>query len=97
MNCKPIKADDRWTCRRCGYAFKLKSANPPNKRCKVLGLGDKVEWVLSRLGITKARVSHVVQKFTRKPSCGCSQRQEALNELGDSFTEVTRKETTNAS
>ena len=41
------------------------------------GLGDMVASGLSAIGITKERVSAVVGG-----DCGCTKRQEALNELG---------------
>ena len=41
------------------------------------GLGDMVAAGLSAIGITKERVSRAVGG-----DCGCSKRQEALNELG---------------
>lgn len=42
------------------------------------GLGDWLAWLLSSVGITKARV----EKVTGKP-CGCDKRQQKLNELGE--------------
>jgi hypothetical protein len=45
----------------------------PQKR----GLGDIVKAGLSAIGITEERVSAVIGR-----PCGCSQRAEALNELG---------------
>jgi hypothetical protein len=41
------------------------------------GLGDIVKAGLSAIGITEERVSAVIGR-----PCGCSQRAEALNELG---------------
>jgi hypothetical protein len=41
------------------------------------GLGDMVAAGLSAIGVTKERVSAVVGG-----DCGCTKRQEALNELG---------------
>ena len=48
----------------------------PEKR----GLGDLVASGLSAVGITKERVSQIVGK-----DCGCTKRQQALNELGKKF------------
>jgi hypothetical protein len=45
------------------------------------GLGDMVASGLSAVGITKQRVQAVASAVGVK-DCGCSQRQEALNELG---------------
>lgn len=57
-----------------------KVARPPNPtrppaRQRVL-LGDRVERVLSRVGVTKERVS----KWLGRP-CGCAERKRKLNEL----------------
>jgi len=41
------------------------------------GLGDIVKAGLSAIGITEERVSAAIGR-----PCGCSQRAEALNELG---------------
>lgn len=86
MNCTPVQQNDRWACCRCGYAFKSRSANPPHKKCAVLGWGDKVEWLLSKVGITKARVTKVTKAITGKPTCGCSKRQQTLNEIGETLS-----------
>lgn len=42
------------------------------------GLGDRVAAGLAAVGITEERVARV----TGKP-CGCKQRREALNKIGD--------------
>lgn len=42
-----------------------------------VGLGDMVKKTLSFFGITEKRVSSAIGR-----PCGCSQRAEALNELG---------------
>lgn len=58
-------------CIRCGR--ELHSPHPPEKcfaKCRKNGLGDIVSLWLSVFGIEK------------KPGCGCSKRQESLNQLG---------------
>lgn len=45
---------------------------------KASGLGDRVEKMLSSVGITPKSVS----KLTGKP-CNCSKRKKALNKLGE--------------
>jgi hypothetical protein len=49
-------------------------------KAKKRGLGDMVADGLAAIGITKERVS----KALGKP-CGCSKRQQKLNELGRQF------------
>jgi hypothetical protein len=49
-------------------------------KTKKRGLGDMVADGLAAIGITKERVS----KALGKP-CGCSKRQQKLNELGRQF------------
>jgi hypothetical protein len=50
------------------------------------GLGDRVADGLAVVGITKERVSKIVGK-----DCGCKERQEALNRLGQRAAEAVRK------
>lgn len=45
-----------------------------------MGLGDMVASGLSAVGITKERVSKIIGR-----DCGCSKRQQSLNELGKKF------------
>ena len=65
-------------CRVCGAAV---SAPHVRRNCGTppvpAGLGDMVKAGLSAIGITKERVSAVVGG-----DCGCTKRQEQLNELG---------------
>lgn len=85
MKCSPIKTNsNHWHCPRCGYISKQPSDKPFHKECTP-GLGDKVQATLSFFGITKARVNWVKRMFGSKKPCGCSQRQEYLNNLGDSI------------
>lgn len=52
----------------------------PNRKCSP-GLGDRVSLALSTVGITKAR-AQAVAEAVGATDCGCSQRQQALNEWG---------------
>lgn len=63
-------------CRKCGHAAKRL---PTYRRCQVdvSGLGDMVARGLAAVGITKERVEAVLGG-----PCGCSGRQQKLNELG---------------
>jgi len=45
------------------------------------GLGDRIAFGLSVVGITKERAKAVAQAVGLK-DCGCEQRQQLLNELG---------------
>ena len=65
-------------CTRCG--FSINQQGRIFRRCDkqpAPGLGDMVAAGLSAIGITKERVSKAVGG-----DCGCSKRQEQLNELG---------------
>lgn len=65
-------------CARCGRPLL-----PRHKRPCVIrrpGLGDMVASGLSAVGITKERVSRLVGG-----DCGCSERQQKLNELGRKY------------
>ena len=65
-------------CRVCGAAVSAlhvrRNCGPPPAPA---GLGDMVKAGLSAIGITEERVSAAIGR-----PCGCSQRAEALNELG---------------
>jgi len=78
-------------CRERGYTFDdvrscivsqdgdtitVDETHPAYPRSKP-GLGDMVKAGLSAIGITEERVSAAIGR-----PCGCSQRAEALNELG---------------
>ena len=54
----------------------IDTEHPAYPRAKP-GLGDMVKAGLSAIGITEERVSAAIGR-----PCGCSQRAEALNELG---------------
>jgi len=56
--------------------IEVDTRHPAYPRAKP-GLGDMVAAGLSAIGITKERVSALAGG-----DCGCSKRQEALNELG---------------
>ena len=47
-----------------------------------LGLGDRVERRLSRLGITQQWYRTVKQRFGLMPTCGCDKRKAWLNRVG---------------
>jgi hypothetical protein len=64
------------SCSRCGKSVPVASCLPPVSLCRP-GLGDMVKSGLSAIGITEERVSAAIGR-----PCGCSQRAEALNELG---------------
>ena len=64
-------------CVRCGT---VREPPYPRRRC-VVGLGDMVEAGLESVGITKAR-AEAVASAVGVSDCGCSHRQQALNEWG---------------
>lgn len=72
-------------CVRCGYALRRNYDALPSRVCDKQdeplpkrGLGDIVAAGLSKVGITKTLVEAIVGG-----PCGCDERQEALNELGN--------------
>jgi hypothetical protein len=78
VTCAFQYADGISTCTRCG--FSMPQSGKIVRRCDVQlkpGLGDMVAAGLSAIGITKERVSALAGG-----DCGCSKRQEQLNELG---------------
>lgn len=68
--------NDEIKCPRCGFVGPCRDARKTCESPK-LGLGDMVAAGLSAIGITPERVSKAVGG-----DCGCTKRQEALNELG---------------
>lgn len=76
----------RYRCVRCGRET-APTSHPPEKvhaRCRrqSRGLGDWVAWLLAAVGITKRR-AQAVARAMGKESCGCAERQEKLNEVGE--------------
>ena len=65
------------TCPLCGYVAPVRHARRQCPAISKPGLGDMVAAGLSAIGITKDRVSALAGG-----DCGCSKRQEQLNELG---------------
>jgi hypothetical protein len=66
-------------CTRCGFVV-CNVKLPVYRKCDIQsspGLGDMVAAGLSAIGMTKERVSALAGG-----DCGCSKRQEQLNELG---------------
>ena len=80
-----------WKCLRCGYVST--SEEKPVRVCKKLPLGDKVEWFLTQIGLSKERFRWIknmvfnIFRQKRKPldqeGCLCEFRQEWLNKLDD--------------
>ncbi len=78
----------RYHCVSCGRET-APTASPADRvfakcRRQRRGLGDWVAWLLSLVGITKQRANAVARAIGRE-SCGCAERQERLNELGDNL------------
>lgn len=57
---------------------------------KKAGLGDRLASALNAVGITKDRVQAVASKVGVK-DCGCKQRQQKLNELGQKYLGIGRE------
>jgi hypothetical protein len=64
-------------CSRCGV---VREPPYPRRRCSP-GLGDLVAAGLGFVGISKERAQSVAEAVGAS-DCGCSQRQQALNEWG---------------
>ena len=67
--------------------------NSTHQKKKRKGLGDAIEVMLSAVGITKERVTVWLGR-----SCGCAERQERLNQLGEwalRAVRLTKEEATN--
>jgi hypothetical protein len=69
--------NDAMTCQRCGFVAKTRDTRKACIPVPKPGLGDMMAAWLSAIGITKERVSAMAGG-----DCGCSKRQEQLNELG---------------
>jgi hypothetical protein len=63
-----------------GDIWVIDTDHPSYPRQKA-GLGDKVEAVLTAIGITERRISRVIGR-----PCGCSDRKKLLNQLGEAVT-----------
>lgn len=49
------------------------------------GLGDKIESMLTKLGVTKERYIALKKRLGLIPECNCLKRKELLNKLGRSL------------
>lgn len=56
------------------------------------GLGDKVEKLLTSVGITEDRYKQIKQMFGLPPRCNCRQRKEWLNKVGRWFAGLGKDE-----
>ena len=68
-------------CVKCGVAATAPNVLRPCPFVVRPGLGDIVASGLSAVGITKARAQAVAEAIGLE-DCGCSRRQQLLNELG---------------
>lgn len=78
--------DGLFKCPRCGHQTRRKYDRPPKRNCTKLGMGDRVQRALSRVGLTKRRFARtIVYLHLAKPgqACGCGGRQAKLNRFGD--------------
>lgn len=88
------KADNVWTCGRCGWVIDDQS-KPQMATCPVcptlkdnpLGwrpimVGDLVERALTIIGITKPLVEKLTRTAGKPGGCGCSGRQRWMNDVG---------------
>jgi hypothetical protein len=83
MNCVfQTLSDGRMYCPRCGYLSKGKPAKGLVKPCAVPGWGDRLESLLSWIGITMRRYTRAKQAVGLEPTCGCKVRKQKLNEIG---------------
>lgn len=75
------------TCQKCGYVAKKL---PTYRKCEpvvvqprpLFALGDAVERLLTRVGITKDRVERWTRTEGAPGGCGCEGRRKWLNEWG---------------
>lgn len=92
MNCTFRRIDARGEryrhrCVRCGRETSW-SPHADSGMCHApcrrttRGLGDWLAWLLAAIGITKRR-AQVVARAIGKENCGCAERQERLNEVGE--------------
>lgn len=79
-----------WVCLRCGYTSNSTDMdNQPIRNCNKLAWGDKVEWLLSQVGLTKEvfriiknQLFNIFRKNKKAPEdegCLCDYRQKWLN------------------
>ena len=70
-------------CKVCGASHRegVVQNCPSTLRKPTQGLGDKVESVLTSVGITKQRYRKFKKALGLKGDCGCNKRKEALNKL----------------
>jgi hypothetical protein len=78
------------TCPTCGYVARrlptFRQCRPvPEPVWRPIPLGDVVERLLTRLGVTKERVERWTRTAGKPGGCGCKARQKWLNEWGNKW------------
>lgn len=81
MNCIFKSGEKGTECQQCGRKLTANFREPPQALCRVNGLGDAIEELLTGYGVTKEWWKEYKAKHGLPPTCGCDRRREYLNEL----------------
>lgn len=81
---------DCMTCPTCGYQARrlptYRVCRPvPERPWRPFKVGDAVEKILTRVGITRERVERWTRTAGKPGGCGCEARKRWLNEWGDAI------------
>ena len=65
-------------------------ADSPQAPPPAPGLGDRLESLLTRVGLTKDRYREIKGELGLPPTCDCDKRQEWLNKVGEKFGDAAK-------
>ena len=100
MNCDLIDTTSGCKCARCGREYVGTRAGETLAQCGVktkstssrptAGAGDRLEAILSSVGITQDRYKEAKKLFGLPPTCNCGKRKEWLNRVGEWWREINK-------
>ncbi len=88
MNCIFKSGEKGAECQQCGRKLTANFREPPQAICRVNGLGDSLEELLTSYGITKEWYQGFKEKFGLPPTCNCNSRQEWLNKTSEAHPTI---------
>lgn len=69
----------------CGRILNIHGRSYRTRSIRPRGLGDKIGYALSFLGVTPKSYKRFKQSIGLLPRCGCSKRKTTLNKIGRYF------------
>lgn len=86
MNCDFQPHDGKYRCSKCGHVKRKKTlriCDPERDKANRLRLGDRVERMFKRVGITPDKYKAAKAAVGLPPTCKCPQIKEWLNNASE--------------